>query len=298
MLPKIPTRPDKIRKLSFSNSEYSKNASALYSGQGFCVLKNFLTDEEVNLLRTRYSDDKHFVRPLDYVAYSHMYKNKPSNLDKDFYQIARKTFSIRNKIALQPNSDFFLLDYCNRHRLDPEDIDKIIDSQMNHTYIRVTNHKNGDRYPKHMDYPSELQCIVLLTERDKDYEEGGLVFTGTDNHDEIDIESQARVGDLIIINGYRHEHYVKPIKCKDNQIGRLTLFMPVIPEYLFPNFYYFKDSKYRLHFPTHPDRLYKIRCYVSHILKLLMKKSVPLDAETPLTKPNCISCLNENILIF
>jgi len=273
------TRADKTRKFSFSNSEYQCHASALYSGQGFCILKNFLTDEEVNLLRTRYSDDKHFVRPLDYVAYCYMYKNKPSNLDKDYYQIARKALSIRNKIALQPNSDFFLLDYCNRHRLDPEDIDKIVDIQMNHTYFRVTNHKNGDRYPVHMDYPGEIQCIVLLTERGKHYEEGGLVFAGTDNHDEIDIESQARVGDLIMINGYRHEHHVKPIKCKDNQIGRLTLFMPVVPEYMFPNYHYFKDSQYKLHFATPPGRFDTIKFYVFHILRLLMKKSVPFDAK-------------------
>ena len=148
---------------------------------------------------------------------------------------------------------------------------------MNHTYFRVTCQKNGDYYPRHKDYPSELQCIVLLSEKGKDYEAGGLAFIGTDNLNQLDIESKARVGDLIIINGYIKEHLVNPITCKSNAIGRLTLFMPSTPEYMFPPYYYFKDSKYKIYFATPRKKLERIKYYIVHCLRLLMNKSTPID---------------------
>ncbi len=271
-------------KLSFAAPTNHAYAADLFGDKGFCVIKGFLKPEEVNALKERYRSQEHFHQTpgKDYhkMSVCYFYNQKTWKRDEDVYKIVRKVYAIKNQIALQPNSDQFMLSYCYRHRINPENTEHLIDHQLDHTFIRIAKYKGGEGQFPHFDYPGELQCIIPLTKRGIDYDAGGLVLEKTATTPEFDVDSLVNPGDLIILNAYKKRHSVKPVVCSGEQIGRLHVFMPTIPEYIFARgkgYYYFQDQPFKLQFSLPASGVQKAQYYVQHFWALLRGQAKPID---------------------
>jgi hypothetical protein len=270
----MPLRPDKLTLLSYSTVVKSLLAEELYGKKGFVVIKSFLSEQEVNSFKLRYCDRTKYSRTLGHIGYQYQFKNNLKTLDENFYEDVRRASRLRNEIGFQHNSDLYLLDYCNRYNLDPEEMDILVDHQLNHSYFRVVNHLNGDLFPEHLDYPGEIQGIIFLTKKFVDYSAGGLMIKD-DGGAWVDVDAIAQPGDLVLLNGYSKKHRVDSIECSSHDLGRITMFLPVIPEYAFPNYYWFKGSPMRLHFSIKPSLARFIKSYVAHIIRLVLQRTQP-----------------------
>ena len=209
-----------------------------------------------------------------------MYRHKTWKIDMDVYAIVRRVFAVKNEIALQPNSDQFMLAYCYKNRINPENMDELVDTQLDHTFIRIAKYKGGEGQFPHFDYPGELQCIIPLTKRGIDYDAGGLVLEATGAIAAIDVDALVNPGDLIILNAYRKQHSVKPVQCSAGQIGRLHIFMPTIPEYIFARgrgYYFFQNNKFKLYFSVKAPIMAKVQYYIQHFVALLRNQAKPID---------------------
>ena len=141
-------------------------------------------------------------------------------------------------------------------------------SQLSHSFIRLAWYKNGNGQNEHIDNVGELQCIIPLTKKMYDYSEGGLFVKTLKGDNYIDIDILVEPGDLIILNSYRCPHRVDPVFKNENQIGRLHLFIPVIPEWAFARkkYYFFKKNRFKLYFTDITLSKYIKFCfYLEHI---------------------------------
>ena len=271
-------------KLPFANAANRAYAADLFGDKGFCVIKGFLPPQEVEELKGRYAGQERFNQTQSdtyhKMSVCYMYRHKTWKQDTDVYKIVQKVYKIKNEIALQPNSDQFMLAYCYRNRIDPENTDQLVNAQLDHTFIRIAKYRGGEGQFPHFDYPGELQCIIPLTQRGVDYDAGGLVLEATPGTPEVDMDALVKPGDLIILNAYRKYHSVKPVQCSPGQIGRMHIFMPTIPEYIFARgrgYYYFQANPLKLCFSLPASWWQKIEYYARHLWSLACRQSRPID---------------------
>ena len=238
--------------LYFDNqdSNLSIVAHDLFIEKGYTVIKNYLDDEIVSKLRTSCVNNDIVMEPLKegskinkqdfhnfYVKY--FYINRCINKIPSLFNFLVTTCNLRNKLALQSKSDLIVYEYSKRKNIN--NLNDLSISQLSHSFIRLAWYKDGNGQNEHIDNVGELQCIIPLTEKVKDYNKGGLFVKALNSNEYIDIDLLVEPGDLVILNSYRCTHRVDPVSKNDNQIGRLHLFIPVIPEWAFARkkYYFF-----------------------------------------------------------
>jgi hypothetical protein len=115
------------------NLGYAKD---LFGATGFVILPGFCTSEEVDYLQLNYSDLSLYTTP-DYHSINYLYKFKKRNYNEiKLLEIVRRISKKRTEISLQKAADFLVLDYCCRHNIDPNDIDRVSESYLSHTFWR------------------------------------------------------------------------------------------------------------------------------------------------------------------
>ena len=276
-------------QLPFQNKELNDLAKELYDPKvGFVIIKNFIPEDDIKKIKEKYlyKNIEKKEQRLDtlkkhdpneyYFLMEYMYKNKKSNFDPMIYKYVKNIYNLRYKISIQENADHFLLDYLQRHNLDPQDIETNIDHQLNHNYFRITRYRNGDGFHPHYDNPGEIQCIVFLSQKGIDYDKGGLYLIDEDGN-ELDADSSINTGDLVILNSYKRYHRVEPVKTSGDQIGRMHLFVPILPDYWFKPSYFFKEDPLKLYFSTPKTELEKDILYAEHLKKLQNNTAKALD---------------------
>tara|TARA_Y100000590_G_scaffold432718_1_gene549052 strand:- start:7558 stop:8436 length:879 start_codon:yes stop_codon:yes gene_type:complete len=278
--------PDNIQR----DIKLYQYAEDLFKTKGFCVIKNIFKTEDINYLKQLCISNKYsLVEPDTLTKYIYFYKNKDKNKDKKVEEIGIKIHKIRNSILLQSNSDQHLRSYCWRYALNPFNEDKLVDHQLNHSYMRLNQQKKGGHLNYHYDSPGEIQSILFLSQFGEDYEAGGLVCIGYDDK-EYEIDKNVNIGDLVLVNAYYCKHTVKKIICSSKQLGRLTFFVPIISDShpMFEKAYYFKENIFKLYFKTPNEfhdypgtKLIKIfviiYLYIVHFIKILFRKKTPID---------------------
>jgi len=266
------------------SEELSLKSKSLYEENYYCILKEFIDKNTIDLLKKRYSNKENLLLMESggdgyhkfYVRY--YFKNRKRGRDKILEEVVDKTFTIRNKISLQKNSDQHLLAYLLRYGLDPKRIDEINNHQLSHSFYRIALYLSGQGQKPHLDNPGELQCIIPLTQKGYDYDAGGLVVII--NGEEVNLDDKVKPGDLIILNAYKLKHRVEPVKTLNNQIGRLHIFMPIIPDYYFnggPSAYYFSENKFKLFFTVKMHWHTKIYHHLRHFINIILFRTVPMD---------------------
>lgn len=267
--------------------DLTKMASELYKSKGYTVIKNYLPLHIVNNLVSAFVNQDIKMFPLkdgiknkniDIHNFSvkYYYFNRCNKTIPNFYEFIIKIYNLRNKISLQNESDLISYEYAKRKK-----ITNIIDlslSQLTHSFIRFAWYKDANGQHEHLDNIGELQCILPLTHKNKDYNNGGLYVKDLITNEYTDIDSQIEPGDLIILNSYRCTHRVEPISKDFNQIGRLHLFIPVIPEWAFSRrkYYFFKKNIFNLFYTDKTNTIFiKISYFIEHIISFnFMKKSI------------------------
>ena len=268
----------------YNTKENNDIASKLYGSEGYYIFRNYINEEMLDHCKELFlkEDYKEQIEVIDklknrqkynhfhYIA-KYFYKYKLSK-DSLFDNLIKNIFHERSKICLQPNSDLFMLDYCQRNNLDINDLNQIYDSIFSHSFVRISHYRDGEGQLWHLDNPGEIQAILFLTEKGKDYGEGGLVVKDESTNTEINLDNIIKAGDLVLINSYKKIHKVEPVKYNENQIGRIHIFIPMIPEYLFPRYYAFKENYFKLFFQKNVDAYSKVIYYILHYISLLKNK--------------------------
>ena len=274
--------------LSFVSDHYKKLSEQLFHGPQYVVVPNFLTPSELKDLRTYFHNGQNLSMIGSQDNYHHFlakyyFKNDSHSVDSmsdRLFAIANRACLERNKICLQPNSDRHMQAYCLRFGIDPEHQQELVDSQMNHSFIRLANYRKGQGQIPHRDYPGEIQCIVPLTEYGVDYQKGGLYLINENDQSETHIDPLVKPGDLIILNSYAKIHRVEPVECRDDQMGRMHIFLPIIPDYQFSSeTYYFSHSPMRPFFIPKMSRAEKLfyRLFHYYLLLFRRKQYQPVD---------------------
>lgn len=277
-----------LDKLSFASNEYKELARQLYGDQGFVIIPNFIENNDLETIVEKYSklDYSNQISninkskkngPDNYHNFvmKYMYKNKKSTYDDFIFKYVHEAFDLRNRVALQQNSDQFVLDYCQRHKLDPRDLVSLREHQLNHSFVRVAWYRHGEGQIPHYDNPGEIQAIVFLTQKGIDYKDGGLIIM--EDGEEIDADSIINAGDLVLFNSYKKYHKVQPVVCEENQIGRMHLFIPMIPDYWFTPTYFFKENPEELYYSLPKTEEEKQKLYSLHLQSLRNGTARPID---------------------
>lgn len=260
------------------DSDLSIVAQELFIDKGYTVIKNYLDSEIVEKLRSSCINNDILMEPLKdgskinkkdfhnfYVKY--FYINRCIHQIPKFFNFLIETCNLRNKIALQKESDLIVYEYSKRKKIN--NLNDLSFSQLSHSFIRLAWYKDGNGQNEHIDNVGELQCIIPLTEKLKDYNQGGLFVKTLNSNEYIDVDLLVQPGDLVILNSYRCTHRVDPVSKSDNQVGRLHLFIPVIPEWAFARkkYYFFKKNRFKLYFTDKTLNCYIKFCYfLEHIL--------------------------------
>jgi len=278
-----------LSKLKFRSKKYKTMAKQLYGNDGFVIIKRFMKPKDVQYLVDKYSNKNYMEQikrinktkqtdPNNYHNFlmTYFYKNKKSNYDKTIFKYIKRAYNLRNKVMLQQESDLYMLQYCQKYNLDPNNLKKLRNHQFGHSFARIAWYRNGEGQIPHFDNPSEIQAIIFLTQKGKDYDSGGLVIHNDDGT-KVDVDSIMGKGDLVLLNSYKKYHEVKPVKCKKNQIGRMHLFIPMIPDYLFKSSYFFKKNPNKLYFNSTIKKCEKKELLKQH-KKALKKKNNKLRA--------------------
>ena len=269
---------------------FDELARELFKEKGFCVIKNFLNPDTVNSLLKVASDSKyHSLVSETGNVYSYFYANRKRDKGSPVLDVAKQIGFIRNSICLQGNADQHLRSYCWRFNIEPDDSEGLHQHQQSHSYVRINTQKAGAYFPPHYDSPGEIQAIVYLTERGKDYVGDGLVVAGLDGKNHA-IDEKVQLGDLVLMNAYACKHHVEPVQTKSHQIGRITLFAPIISEShpMFGMAYFFRENPLKLYCKT-PNEFQKFPIknlmkvlmlgylYSIHLIKLVLLKSKAVD---------------------
>jgi len=272
---------------TFVNNVNRKYADELFKKNGFVVVENFLSKDKIEELVAKLNEENSLSLIGNknnyhnfYAKYFFLNDNQNTTLKADIFKIAKDVSSIRNKICLQPNSDRMMHSYCQRFNINPENEIELFNHQMGHSFIRIANYRDGQGQIKHRDNPGEIQCIIPLTKYGVDYTKGGLYLINEETgEDETHVDPVVNPGDLILLNSYSKIHRVEPVQCSKEQVGRMHIFLPIVPDYFFSgNTYYFSNSPLKPFFPTKKPRIEKILYSIRHYYMLLTNKNyTPVD---------------------
>lgn len=274
----------------FQNAKYSELAKELFKGKGFLIFRNFIDNSAVNTLKKKYGD-KNNLKLLppgnDYHQFfvKYFYPNRTRDLDVDLNKIVKNVFKKRIEIDIQRTSDQHLLSYILRWNINvsaDDGFQALIDHQLSHTFYRIALYSNGNGQFPHHDNPGELQAIIPLSKKGLDYQEGGLVVFNEE--DKVDIDEKVNPGDLIILNAYYKKHAVEPVVCSENQLGRMHIFIPMIPDYYYnggPSLYHFGDNRFKFFFSI-PNMHWtmKLMLIFKEFVKILTFRSNASDSST------------------
>lgn len=132
--------------------------------------------------------------------------------------------------------------YKERNGLKHKNSTKILDFQRKHNWSCFYWYKKNESHYKHIDEEGELACFLILSEKGRDYLDGGLyVYRDESDTDGILADSDYNLGDLVIFDQSRFYHEVKNLEI-GNGIGRFQFYIPNIPDGRINNYLTFEGS--------------------------------------------------------
>ena len=201
-------------------------SSQLFNEKKYIIFKNFISKDISLKLKDYYSNQMYeSFQKVDLMHRLFYYLNSPFKYPDLITKIITKVLDFKNYIYQYHD---YHQNYCLKFNLNPQKIESVTQSQLLHTWQAVYLYKDGCKFPKHIDYYGELACFLILSEKGKDYEQGGIEITYK-NGDKILLDDQYEYGDLVFLVQASIFHEVKEIKTQNNQIGRLQMYFPTIP---------------------------------------------------------------------
>ena len=156
--------------------------------------------------------------------------------------------------------------YKERNGLKDKNSSKILDFQRKHNWSCFYWYKKNETHYKHIDEDGELACFLILSEKGKDYLDGGLyVYRDKSDADGILADSDYNLGDLVIFDQSRFYHEVKNLEI-GNGIGRFQFYIPNIPDGRINNYLTFEGSN-KVYFSKPTNFLNRIFVQFKQLLK-------------------------------
>ena len=217
--------------------DYSNN---LFGDKKYIIFKNFLDKDVVLKLKEYYSKENiNSFEKVSSMYRSYYYLNSPFVYPKLIESLIINLMEFKNYIYQYHE---YYQNYCLKYDLNPQDFASVAQNQILHTWRAVYLYKDGCKFDKHIDYYGELACFLILSEKGKDYQDGGLEIT-YDNGKKIVLDDEYNYGDVVFFDQASTLHKVKEIKTNNLQIGRLQLYIPTIPSNYMSKKLFFEGSK-------------------------------------------------------
>tara|TARA_B100000315_G_scaffold255973_3_gene300745 strand:+ start:10225 stop:11106 length:882 start_codon:yes stop_codon:yes gene_type:complete len=250
-----------LLNFDFENQQFSFNEDRLngidfrrlasqelfHANKSFVIIKNFLSKETAIKIRDFYTESQNkdiFIKTSrEGNSRIFYYLNSPYIYPKFVVSLLRSCMFIKNKIYQY--HDYYQY-YCMLKNLDPKDFMKVVDLQVFHSWQAVYWYRNNESHFKHIDYYGELACFLILSEKSKDYDEGGIKVYYEDDNRDCFLDDYYEYGDLVFLDQSQVYHEVLPVRHRENQVGRLSIYIPTIP----PN--YMKKTLFFEGFPFSP----------------------------------------------
>ena len=212
----------------------------LFGDKKYFIFKNFISKDIALKIRDYYViDNFDSFQKVNSMYRSFYYLNSPFQYPTLIKSLINRLMDFKNYIYQY--NDFYQ-NYCLNFNLNPQDIPSVTKNQLLHSWQSVYLYKNGCKFAKHIDYYGELACFLILSEKGKDYDEGGIEITYHDNS-KILLDDDYEYGDLVFLDQSKIFHEVKEIQTINNQIGRIQLYIPTIPPNYIPKKIFFEGSK-------------------------------------------------------
>ena len=156
--------------------------------------------------------------------------------------------------------------YKERNNLKDKNSSEILDCQRKHNWSCFHWYKSNETHYKHIDEPGELACFLILSEKGKDYLDGGLYVYRDESDDEgILADDDYNLGDLVVFDQTRFYHEVKNLVI-ENRIGRFQFYVPNIPDGRINDFLTFEGSN-NIYFSKPTNFLTRMLIQLKHLFK-------------------------------
>lgn len=244
----------------------------------FYIFKNFLDNDVSNKLKKYFSSEetyKSFIKSSNGSSRLFFYLNSPFYYPKFLQSLIMKCMIFKNMIYY--HHDYYH-SYCLKYNLNPSDFEKVAKNQILHSWQSIYWYKNNCKFEKHIDSYGELACFLILSERGRDYNKGGLEVVYDDGSTK-DLDAEYQIGDLVFLDQSQVYHQVNKIEHNDDQIGRLQLYIPTIPPNYINKVLYFEDHSHNPYFTSNDISLGE---RIKNILKsYIVKEDVHYSRQNP-----------------
>lgn len=226
-----------------NNDELLKIRREIYSKKGFYIFKNFIAENDLNILVENWTSDIAFsfsdfvpnkdvkpgTDPYAYFrpsekdfAYCTQIWNKP--LDDLMHSYVYQAQFIRNKI--EGNPIFLGLHESTGKALQYRVCRTVSSGPIVNKHADFFDEHRNDPTGDHLFDPSKVQLTLFLSNFDKDYKDGGFKLWLDDTKptlfgDEVNVDA----GDLVVWR-YSIPHEVSNVTCIDPKIGFLRVIFP------------------------------------------------------------------------
>ena len=259
-----------------------QRAQELFSVDGFCIIKRFLSVQEVRGPKDRYKEDRRLVKvdEAGNVGVSYFFKNKTWKEDIELFRAARRVSLIRDEILASPAGEAFRREYPWA-TFEPGDREAVNERRQEYHFIRAARIRAGDGAVLQDDLTGPVLGVILLSKKGVDYTGGGLTVSPAGSPDrQVDLDELSTPGDLILLDTRRVKYQLKPLTTRPGQIGRLELFFPLLRQEDFTSgrdYYFFTQNKLKLYYFQTPPLGKKIQDQIRHFQGLISGKIKALD---------------------
>tara|TARA_B100001971_G_C18228280_1_gene562108 strand:- start:28 stop:909 length:882 start_codon:yes stop_codon:yes gene_type:complete len=235
---------DKLNNIDFRSLALGE---LFHANRSFAIIKGFLSKDVAIKIKNFYTNSQNkniFVKASpEGNSRIFYYLNSPYVYPEFVVSLLKSCMFIKNKIYQY--HDYYQY-YCMIKNIDPKAFREVVDLQVLHSWQAVYWYRNSESHFKHIDNYGELACFLILSEKSKDYDEGGLKVYYEGSRGDIFLDDYYEYGDLVFLDQSQVYHEVLPVKHRENQVGRLSMYVPTIP----PN--YMKKTLFFEGFPLSP----------------------------------------------
>jgi len=225
-----------------SEKEISKSREEVFSGNGMYIFRSVIGREDALKIK----DYLLIKNPQIFTKVSEegnhrlfFYPRSPIWHPPFIEFLWEKICYIRNDIY---EGHSWFESYKERNNLKDKSSSKILDFQRHHSWASFFWYKSTETHFKHLDGPGELACFLILSEKGKDYIDGGLYIYKDESDDKgILVDDDYNLGDLLVFNQSNFYHEVKNLVIEDG-IGRFQLYVPNIPDGRINDYFTFEGS--------------------------------------------------------
>ena len=180
------------------------------------------------------------------------YLNSPYIYPKFIKSLIVKLMEFKNMVY--EHHDYYQ-NYCMINKLNPANYAEVANRQIYHSWQSIYWYKQGSKFFQHIDSYGELACFLILSKKGEDYIDGGMEITYEDGTRKF-LENEYDYGDLVFLDQAQVYHEVKEIKLDKEQIGRVQIYIPTIPQHYMKRVLFFEGFEHKPYFTDSNEKIF------------------------------------------